>query len=136
VIAFWPEQTFDPTGLVLAITSGALASGCGYTVWYWCLPLLKTLQAAVLQLSVPVIAAVGGVIILDEEITLRLSISSVLVLGGIAIVMTSRSQNNEPSISQKWPRLTFKWGFGLVQLALQSRTAIKQYVKRGSRNED
>jgi drug/metabolite transporter (DMT)-like permease len=130
VIAFWPEQTFDPTGLVLAITSG------GYTIWYWCLPLLKTLQAAVLQLSVPVIAAVGGVIILDEEITLRLSISSVLVLGGIAIVMTSRSQNNEPSISQKWPRLTFKWGFGLVQLALQSRTAIKQYVKRGSRNED
>ena len=136
VIAFWPEQTFDPTGLVLAVTSGALASGCGYTVWYWCLPLLKTLQAAVLQLSVPVIAAVGGVIILDEEITLRLSISSVLVLGGIAIVMTSRSQNSEPSISKNWPRLTLKWRSGLVQFALQSRTAIKQYVKRGSRNED
>ena len=91
VIIFWPEQNLNPAGLALAVTSGALASGCGYAVWYWCLPLLKTIQAAVLQLCVPVIAAVGGVIVLGEELTQRLGISSLLILGGIAIVMRSRS---------------------------------------------
>ena len=91
VIIFWPEQNLNSAGLALAITSGALASGCGYAVWYWCLPFLKTIQAAVLQLCVPVIAAVGGVIVIGEELTQRLGISSLLILGGIAIVMRSRS---------------------------------------------
>lgn len=136
MIIFWPEQTFNSIGLALAVISGALASGCGYAIWYWCLPILKTLQAAVLQLSVPVIAAIGGVFVLGEEITLRLGISSVLVLGGIAIVLTSRPQLSNPTILQNWPRLSPKWRSGLVQLASQSRTAIKQYIKRGSRNED
>ncbi len=91
VIIFWPEQNLNPAGLALAVTSGALASGCGYAVWYWCLPLLKTIQAAVLQFCVPVIAAAGGLVVLGEEFTQRLGISSVIVLGGIAIVMRSRS---------------------------------------------
>ena len=94
VVIFWPEQTFSPAGMTLAIASGTLASGCGYAIWYWCLPLLKTLQVAVLQLSVPVIASVGGVVFLEEEITLRLCISSLLVLGGIGIVLASRSQDS------------------------------------------
>ena len=136
VIIFWPEQNLNPAGLALAVTSGALASGCGYAVWYWCLPLLKTIQAAVLQLCVPVIAAVGGVVVLGEEFTQRLGISSVLVLGGIAIVMRSQFKNSEPANSHNWLRSTFKWTSEIGQLALQSRAAIKQYIKRGSKNED
>ena len=136
VIIFWPEQNLNPAGLALAVTSGALASGCGYAVWYWCLPLLKTIQAAVLQFCVPVIAAVGGVVVLGEEFTQRLGISSVLVLGGIAIVMRSQFKNSEPANSHNWLRSTFKWTSEIGQLALQSRAAIKQYIKRGSKNED
>ena len=136
VIIFWPEQNLNPAGLALAVTSGALASGCGYAVWYWCLPLLKTIQAAVLQLCVPVIAAVGGVFVLGEEFTQRLGISSVLVLGGIAIVMRSQFKNSEPANSHNWLRSTSKWTSEIGQLALQSRAAIKQYIKRGSKNED
>ena len=136
VIIFWPEQNLNPAGLALAVTSGALASGCGYAVWYWCLPLLKTIQAAVLQLCVPVIAAVGGVVVLGEEFTQRLGISSVLVLGGIAIVMRSQFKNSEPANSHNWLRSTSKWTSEIGQLALQSRAAIKQYIKRGSKNED
>ena len=136
VIIFWPEQNLNPAGLALAVTSGALASGCGYAVWYWCLPLLKTIQAAVLQLCVPVIAAVGGVVVLGEEFTQRLGISSVLVLGGIAMVMRSQFKNSEPANSHNWLRSTSKWTSKIGQLALQSRAAIKQYIKRGSKNED
>ena len=136
VIIFWPEQNLNPAGLALAVTSGALASGCGYAVWYWCLPLLKTIQAAVLQFCVPVIAAVGGVVVLGEEFTQRLGISSVLVLGGIAIVMRSQFKNSEPANSHNWLRSTSKWTSEIGKLALQSRAAIKQYIKRGSKNED
>ena len=136
VIIFWPEQNLNPAGLALAVTSGALASGCGYAVWYWCLPLLKTIQAAVLQLCVPVIAAVGGVVVLGEEFTQRLGISSVLVLGGIAMVMRSQFKNSEPANSHNWLRSTSKWTSEIGKLALQSRAAIKQYIKRGSKNED
>lgn len=74
-------------GIVLALLSGAVTSGAGYTIWYMALGGLSSTQAAVLQLSVPVIAAIGGVIFVSETITARLSVSAVIVLGGILMVV-------------------------------------------------
>ena len=73
------------TGVWLAIVSGALASGVGYVVWYAALRGLKTSRAATAQLLVPVLAAIGGVIFLSESLTLRLALSTVLILGGVAL---------------------------------------------------
>lgn len=87
---FWQDQVLTPKGLGLAIASGALASGCGYAVWFRVLPLLTTVRASILQLSVPLIASLGGVMFLAEPITVRLIIASVLVLGGIALVLRGR----------------------------------------------
>ena len=84
------------TGFLLAVLSGAIASGIGYFVWYIALSGLSVTQAAVLQLFVPIIAALGGVVFTSESITLRLIESSILVLGGILLVILGRyyfSQN-------------------------------------------
>ena len=83
-------------GFLLAVLSGAIASGIGYFVWYIALSGLSVTQAAVLQLFVPIIAALGGVVFTSESITLRLIESSILVLGGILLVILGRyyfSQN-------------------------------------------
>lgn len=77
-------------GIFLAILSGAITSGAGYTIWYIALRGLSVVQAAVVQLFVPVIAAVGGVIFSDEIISLRLILSSVIILGGILIVILGK----------------------------------------------
>ena len=77
-------------GATLAFVSGAITSGLGYTVWYAALRDLSTTQAAVAQLAVPIIAALGGVIFMAELITLRLGLSTILVLGGILLVVTGR----------------------------------------------
>ena len=77
-------------GVILAVLSGAIASGIGYYVWYIALAGLSVTQAAVVQLFVPVIAALGGVIFTSEVITLRLIESSGLVLGGILMVILGR----------------------------------------------
>jgi len=82
---------FTNQGIYLAVLSGALASGVGYTIWYIALGGLNVSQASVVQLCVPIIAAIGGVIFANELITQRLIISSVLVLGGILIVVLGRS---------------------------------------------
>jgi len=74
-------------GVVLAVSSGAIASGLGYVIWYMALRGLKSSQAAVVQFLVPVLAATGGVIFISEEISLRLIISSVMILGGVVIVI-------------------------------------------------
>jgi drug/metabolite transporter (DMT)-like permease len=79
-------------GIMLAIASGAVASGAGYAVWYAALPGLRATSAATLQLSVPVIAAVGGVLLLAEPLTLRLALASALTLGGVAIVLWRRAE--------------------------------------------
>ena len=78
-------------GIMLAALSGAVASGLGYTVWYIALGGLSTTESAVVQLLVPVIAAIGGVLFVAEVITLRLMISSVLILGGILSVFSGRA---------------------------------------------
>jgi drug/metabolite transporter (DMT)-like permease len=75
-------------GLWLAIVSGAVTSGLGYIVWYAALGGLTATRASIVQLAVPVLAALGGVILLDEPITLRLVVAAVLVLGGVAMALT------------------------------------------------
>jgi drug/metabolite transporter (DMT)-like permease len=81
---------WDAPGLVCALAAGALASGVGYTLWYSVLPVLSATTAATVQLSVPVITTFGGAIVLREQITLRLMIASLAVIGGIALVILSR----------------------------------------------
>ncbi len=81
----------DPIGVALAATSGAITSGLGYALWYLALRRLTTTAAAVVQLTVPVIAAFAGVLVLDEPVTARLVLTSVAILGGIALVVTQRA---------------------------------------------
>ena len=81
------RASLDPTGLGYAAMSGALTSGLGYAIWYRVLPALKATSAATVQLSVPVIAAVGGILFLGESVTLRLILASAAVLGGIALTI-------------------------------------------------
>jgi len=84
-------------GVVLAILSGALTSGIGYAIWYAALRNLTATRAALVQLSVPVIAALGGVALLNENVTARLVIASVLVLSGIALAVCTRPmQRSKP----------------------------------------
>jgi drug/metabolite transporter (DMT)-like permease len=80
----------DRAGVGYAIASGALASGIGYAVWYAALPWLKSTTAATVQLSVPVITALGGIVFLGEIVTLRLVLASAAILGGIALVLLSK----------------------------------------------
>lgn len=80
----------DVAGVFYAIASGAFASGLGYAIWYTVLPVLKNTSAASVQLSVPVIAALGGIVFLGEPLTLRLVLASVAILGGIALVIVQK----------------------------------------------
>lgn len=80
------------TGLALAVVSGAVASGLGYVIWYAALRGLSGTRAATVQLSVPVIAAFGGVVLLSEQVTLRLLVASVATLGGVWIVLVQRTR--------------------------------------------
>ena len=84
------SSNFDRAGIGYAVASGALASGIGYAIWYTALPALKASGAATVQLSVPVLAAAGGIALLGEPITLRFVIASIAVLGGIALVLFER----------------------------------------------
>lgn len=79
--------SLDPAGVGYAFLSGALASGVGYAIWYTALPFLKSTTAATVQLSVPILAAAGGVFFLGEPLTFRLLGASVAILGGIALVI-------------------------------------------------
>ena len=84
---------WDARGALLAVLSGAVASGLGYAIWYTVLPALRATHAATVQLSVPVIAAIGGVLLLGEHLSLRLVLCSVAILGGIALVLHARRLN-------------------------------------------
>ena len=77
----------SPQGVYLALASGIFASGLGYAVWYRVLPRVPVTSAATLQLSVPALAALGGIIFIGEPLSLRLLISVLLILGGIAVVI-------------------------------------------------
>lgn len=80
-----PESYPHSKGIALAIASGSVTSGLGYALWYRVLRRLPAIRASVAQLSVPAIAALGGLIFLNETITVRLLLTTVMVLGGVAI---------------------------------------------------
>jgi len=67
--------------------SGAVTSGAGYAIWYRVLKDLTATRASIVQLSVPVIAAIGGVVFVSEPLTLRLSLATIFILGGIALTL-------------------------------------------------
>jgi len=92
-VGMLPWASLDTAGILYAMSSGALASGLGYAIWYTALRGLTATTAASVQLSVPVIAAGGGVVFLDEPLTTRLVICSIAILGGIALVITSKRSN-------------------------------------------
>jgi drug/metabolite transporter (DMT)-like permease len=90
-LLFLSTAKLSTAGLALAIASGAVTSGLGYVVWYAALRNLGALRAAVVQLPVPLITALGGVAFLAESFTPRLAIASAAMLGGIALVLTGKS---------------------------------------------
>jgi drug/metabolite transporter (DMT)-like permease len=95
-LLFMTDFHSSPSGLALAAASGAIASGLGYVIWYAALRRLTATRAATVQLSVPVIAAFGGVILISEPITPRLLLASAATLGGVAIVLTQRMRQVSP----------------------------------------
>ncbi len=86
----WRHLSWDAWGLMLATLSGVLASGLGYVLWYQALPALKATQAATAQLSVPVIAALGGVLLLGETLTLTMLLASTAILGGMGLLILQK----------------------------------------------
>lgn len=84
------RSSADAVGAFYAVVSGALTSGVGYAIWYSAVRQLRSTSAATVQLSVPVITAIGGVLLLGEEVTSRLAIASLAVLGGIALTIGAR----------------------------------------------
>ncbi len=91
-LLMFSHRNLDQTGVYLAIASGAITSGIGYAIWYRALPGLKATQAATVQLSVPVIAALGGIVLLGESFSMRLGLVSIAILTGIALVIFEKSR--------------------------------------------
>jgi drug/metabolite transporter (DMT)-like permease len=87
-----PAASWDTVGATYALLSGALASGVGYALWYTALRGLTATDAATVQLTVPVIAAAGGVALLGEPVTLRLVLASIAILGGVWLVIAGKRQ--------------------------------------------
>ena len=90
LLAFHGQLRLDGAGLAYALLSGALASGLGYAVWYSALPGLTAIQGASVQLSVPVLAALCGALLLGEPLAPRLPPATLAVLGGIALILAPR----------------------------------------------
>jgi len=86
-LIFINNMSISTQGILFAIASGAITSGIGYAIWYAVIPLLKAASSASLQLTVPVIATIGGAIWLGEEVSIRLALASISILGGVAMVV-------------------------------------------------
>jgi drug/metabolite transporter (DMT)-like permease len=97
-VALLPSAPPSPEGVWLAIASGAVASGLGYAVWYSALRGLTPVRAAVVQVATPVIAAVAGVGILSESVTLRLVVSGTAVAGGIILTIYGQRTHSPRSM--------------------------------------
>ena len=86
IALFIPDQTnTSPYGILLAIISGSITSGLGYTLWYWILPKINITSASIAQLTVPLIAALGGYLFISESLNWQFYIASFLILGGIGL---------------------------------------------------
>lgn len=94
-LPFLSQVQLSVRGVALAVISGAVASGIGYTAWYSALKYHTSTRAGVLQLAVPVIAALGGIVFLSEVADLRIMIASVLILGGIAVTVGGARKNSQ-----------------------------------------
>jgi drug/metabolite transporter (DMT)-like permease len=92
IVLLWLSKlTITPMGFFWATVSGSVTSGVGYVLWYAVLPRLTATRAATVQLAVPLLAALGGVVFLSEAINLRLVISAVVILGGVALAISRKS---------------------------------------------
>jgi drug/metabolite transporter (DMT)-like permease len=91
-LAMLADARVDAVGVACAIASGAVTSALGYAAWYAVLPRLPAMRASVLQLAVPAVTAVGGVLLLGEAISLRLLLCSLAILGGVLAVVSSRAR--------------------------------------------
>jgi len=91
-------RPITPGAAIYAIASGAIASGIGYAIWYAALPQLSRTRAAIVQLTVPAIAAAGGIAFIGEPITLRLGFATLAILGGVclALLVADRRRSKSP----------------------------------------
>ena len=89
-----PSVSLDSTGVFYAVSSGVLASGLGYAIWYMALKGLSASSAATVQLSVPVLAAAGGIVFLGEHLSARLFIAATAILGGIALTILGERKSS------------------------------------------
>jgi len=97
-ISFAPERLPPTDGIVIAVVSGAVTSGLGYVIWYSVVKQLSASRAGIAQLSVPAIAAIGGVLFLSEPITLRFALSTLAILGGVGLaVLTAAPGSSKAS---------------------------------------
>lgn len=99
-LPFLSQINLSSRGIILAIISGAVTSGLGYTVWYSALKFHTATRVAILQLSVPVIAAAGGVFLLSEAADLRLFVAGALILGGIGLAVSTKTPANASETPQ------------------------------------
>jgi drug/metabolite transporter (DMT)-like permease len=91
-LPFLSQFQMSQRGFAFAIISGAITSGVGYSIWYAALKFHTAARAAILQLSVPVLAAIGGVILLSENVTIRLLVAAILILGGISLAVFAKKK--------------------------------------------
>ena len=96
-IPFVNDFSIDLLGVLCAIASGTIASGVGYAIWYAAIRSLSSFRAATIQLSVPVLASLAGVLLLGEQLTVRLALTSLAVLGGIGLVLSDKRLANGAS---------------------------------------
>jgi len=92
VAAGWASTHMSTRGVTLAALSGAVTSGGGYVIWYYALRRLTAMRASILQLSIPALAALAGVVVLNEPITVRLLTAAALILGGVALSIGGRTR--------------------------------------------
>ena len=85
-----PETAMTPKGVLLALTSGVVTSGLGYVIWYMALKDLTAIRAGIAQLTVPVIAAIGGMIFISEPMTWRFTITALVILGGVGVATMTK----------------------------------------------
>ncbi len=97
VAASVPWLRLDGAGVAYAVASGGLASGIGYLIWYMALAGLKAASAATVQLSVPVLTALAGILLLGEPLTLRFVLAALSILGGIALVVLQPQRRRAPA---------------------------------------